>query len=64
MALQATEYLQRLLANDDLDESEAAETLKAMAEGSVSGRRGRPFDRATLQGRGSSGDPRIRDRHA
>ncbi len=35
MALQATEYLQRLLANDDLGESEAAETLKAMAEGSV-----------------------------
>ena len=35
MAQQATDYLQRLLANEDLDESEASETLKAMAEGSV-----------------------------
>lgn len=35
MALQATDYLQRLLANEDLDESEAAATLRAMAEGSV-----------------------------
>ncbi|NNC64923.1 MAG: anthranilate phosphoribosyltransferase, partial [Gammaproteobacteria bacterium] len=35
MAQQATEYLQRLLANENLTEAEAAETLKAMAEGSV-----------------------------
>ena len=35
MALQATQYLQRLLDGEDLDEAEAAETLKAMAEGSV-----------------------------
>jgi anthranilate phosphoribosyltransferase len=35
MARQATEYLQRLLANDNLTEAEAAETLKAMAEGNV-----------------------------
>jgi anthranilate phosphoribosyltransferase len=35
MAQQATEYLQRLLANENLTEAEAAETLKAMAEGNV-----------------------------
>lgn len=35
MAQQPTEYLQRLLANEDLTEAEAAQTLKAMAEGSV-----------------------------
>lgn len=35
MGQQATRYLERLLAKEDLDEAEAAETLKAMAEGSV-----------------------------
>ncbi len=35
MAQQATHYLQRLLDGETLDETEAAETLKAMAEGSV-----------------------------
>jgi len=35
MAEQATRYLERLLAGQDLDEAEAAETLRAMAEGSL-----------------------------
>lgn len=35
MAQQATRYLERLLAREDLDEAEAADALKAMAEGSV-----------------------------
>ena len=35
MSEQATRYLERLLARQDLDEAEAAETLKAMAEGSL-----------------------------
>ena len=35
MAYQATEILQRLLDGNDLEEAEAAQTLKAMAEGSI-----------------------------